>query len=121
HAYVLFDSDLIRYSAGWTGGLIDWHNVLFDGTHQVWRRARGDEVFGNDMAPGWAKDGSFEDPRQRFASVDYLPQPTWWQNRAYGPLPHEWAQYRGLYLHGQEVILSYTVSGTSVLDSPGWE
>jgi len=73
------------------------------------------------MVPGWAHAGSFDDPRQHFPSTDYTVQPLSWQNRGYGPLPHEWAQYKGLYLHGQQVILSYTVSGTAVLDSPGWE
>lgn len=120
-AYVLFDTDLLRYSCGWTGGVIDYRNVLMDGSHQTWNKAVGDEVFGNGMSPGWAKDGSFEDPRERFPSVDYLPQPPTWQNRAYGPLPHDWARYKGLYLHGERVVLSYTVSGVGVLDSPGWE
>ena len=73
------------------------------------------------MSPGWAKGGGFEDPRPRFASVGYLPQPQSWQKRAYGPLPHDWAQYRGLYLHGQQVILSYAVAGIGILDSPGWQ
>ena len=120
-AYVLFDADLLRYSCGWTGGSINFHNVMFDGAHQVWSRVVGDEVFGNGMIPGWAKDGSFEDPREKFASIDYLPQPVSWRNRGYGPLPHDWARYKGLYVHGDRVVLSYTVNGVGVLDSPGWE
>lgn len=121
-AHVLFDSDLMRYSAAWTGDSINWRNVLFDGSHQTWPAVAGDQVFGTRMIPGWANDrGSFDDPRTRFASTDYKPQPAHWQNRAYGPLPHAWAQYKGLYLHGERVILSYTVANTAVLDSPGWD
>src|SRR4051812_4663281 len=37
-AYVMFDTDLLRYSTGWTGGSINFHNVLFDGSHQTWSR-----------------------------------------------------------------------------------
>ena len=120
-AYVLFDTDLLRYSCGWTGGSINFHNVLFDGSHQTWSRVVGDEVFANGMTPGWAKDGSFADPRQRFPSTDYLPQPPSWQNNAYGPLPHDYARYKGLYVHGERIVLSYTVGGITVLDSPGYE
>jgi hypothetical protein len=120
-AYVLFDEDLLRYSAAWTGPqIIDWRSVVFDGSHRTWPSVVGDEVFGTLMIPGWAKDGSFADPRTRYPSTDYDPQPPHWQNRGYGPLPHDWARYKGLYLNGQRVVLSYTVGGTGVLDSPGW-
>src|SRR5205085_1326764 len=45
--------------------------------------------------PGWAKPGTddFKDPR---------PEP-------YGPLPRDWARFKGLYLSGNQVVLSYTV------------
>ena len=33
-------------------------------------------------------------------------------------LPQEWAAYRGLYLSGNRVVLSYTVGSTSLLESP---
>ncbi len=36
-----------------------------------------------------------------------------------GPLPHEWAHYKGVYLHGNQVVLSYTVGKTDVLELPG--
>ena len=33
-AFVAFDTDTLRYAAGWTGeGFIDWKNVAFDGSH----------------------------------------------------------------------------------------
>jgi hypothetical protein len=119
--YVLFDEDLLRYSLAWTGGFIDFHGVLFDGIHRVWPSVVGQPIFGTPLAPGWAKAGSFDDPRPRFKSTDYTKESADWQNRAYGPLPHEHAQYKGLYLHNDQVILSYTIAGTPVLDSPGLE
>ena len=41
--------------------------------------------------------------------------------RSYGPLPRAWAHFRGLYRHGDRVILGYTVGNTEVLESPGLE
>jgi hypothetical protein len=120
-AYVLFDEDLMRYSLAWTGGPIDWNGVLFNGNHQVWPAAVGDFIYGTNLGPGWAKAGSFDDPRTHYKSTDYKKESKEWQDRAYGPLPHEQAQYRGRYLNGQQVILSYTVGGVGVLDSPGLE
>ena len=32
-AAVLFDTDLLRFAAGWTGGFIDTRGVVFDGGH----------------------------------------------------------------------------------------
>jgi hypothetical protein len=118
--YVVFDEDLLQYSAGWTGS-VDWHGVVFDGSHQTWLSTTGDAVFGNDMTPGWGKEGSFEDPRPKYHCTDYRPLPQSWQERGFGPLPEEWGRYKGLYLNGQRVVLKYTVGGVEVLDSPGWE
>ena len=38
-----------------------------------------------------------------------------------GPLPKEWAKWKGLYRNGDSVVLSYTVGATDVLDLPGLE
>lgn len=100
-AVLCFDSDLMRVSAAWTGGMLKWYpqrdglerNPTPDGALQ----------FSNDAGPGWTARGSFADPR---------PQP-------YGPLPRDWARYRGLYRHGDEVVLSYSVGETAVLEKPG--
>ena len=32
-ASVLFDTELLRMAAGWTGGYITTHGVAFDGAH----------------------------------------------------------------------------------------
>ena len=54
--------------------------------------------------------GTFDDPRLRGRD-----------GRPYGPLPRSWAHYRGLYRHGDKVILAYTVGQTDVLEMPGVE
>ncbi len=102
---VAFDTDLLRWSAGWEGGFIDWKCVAFDGSHEVHPSLVGHQVFGNAMTAGWARPGTsdFADPRVR----------------PYGPLPREWAHWKGLYLYFGSVMLSYTVGDTEVLEMPG--
>ena len=102
---VIFDTDLLRYSAGWTGDFVALKGVVFDGEHWAYPHIAGPQVFGNPTAPGWASGGKFNDPR----SVPY------------GPLPREWAHWQGLYLHGQQVVLAYSVGAMSVLEMPALE
>jgi glucose/arabinose dehydrogenase len=121
-AYVLFDIDLLRYSAGWTGPLINWKNVLYDGSHRTWPAIAGDAVFGNPLASGWADaSGRFDDPRPKFKATDYNPLPADWRERGFGPLPESWGRFGGTYFHGQRVVLSYRIGRTAILDSPGME
>ena len=102
---VVFDTDLLRYSAGWIDGLIDFADVAYNGWHQSFPSIEGKLLWENPVGPGWAKDGSFEDTRA-------VP---------FGPLPRDWAHWKGLYLHGNSVILSYTVGTRSVLETPSLE
>ena len=102
---VVFDTDLLRYSAGWTGGFVGLSGVVFDGEHWAYPHIRGQQTFGNAQLPGWARKGSFHDPRPFI----------------YGPLPRDWAHWRGLYLYDQKVILSYTVGQAEILEMPGLE
>src|SRR5205085_4004847 len=99
-----FDTDLLRWSAGWDGGFIDWKCGAFDGSHETHPSIVGRQVFGNAPTPGWARAGTsdFKDPRER----------------PYGPLPREWGHWKGLYLHDDDVVLSYTVADTEVLEVP---
>ena len=102
---VAFDTDLLRYSAGWIDGLIDFADVEFNGWHQSYPSIEGKLLWENKVGPGWAKEDSFEDTR---------PVP-------FGPLPRDWAHWKGLYLHEDKVILSYTVGTRSVLETPSLE
>ncbi len=102
---VVFDTDLLRYAAGWTDGLIDFVDVAYNGWHQRFPSIEGKLLWENPVEPGWAKAGSFEDTR----SVPF------------GPLPKDWARWEGLYLHGNRVILSYTVGTRKVLETPSLE
>jgi hypothetical protein len=108
--FLLFDTDLLRWAAGWTGeGCIDWRGIAFDGSHGTHPAIRGALRFSNPVAPGWGRpeDGSFDDPRPRDRG-----------GAGYGPLPREWARWKGLHLHGARAVFSYEVGGVEVRELP---
>ena len=110
HDWMLYDHDTLRVAAAWSGdGFVDWKGIAFDGSHQTHTSITGTTAFVNPPGPGWAHPatGSWQDPR-----------PLGRDGRPYGPLPRDWARYRGLFLHGSQAVLSYTVGTTEVLDSP---
>jgi glucose/arabinose dehydrogenase len=106
-AGVIFDADTMRLSAAWRGAPVRFRGVIFDGAHGPGPTLGNEPVFVAPNGPGWAKDGSFEDPRPD--AVAPLPR--------CGPLPSDWAKYRGLYLNDGKVILSYSVGEARVLES----
>ena len=107
--WLAFDHDTLRVAGAWSGsGFIDWEGILFNGRHAVTPRTVGDLHFGNLPGPGWAnpQSGTFEDPRLRGKD-----------GRAYGPLPHSWGRYRGLYKTGDRVVVAYSIGEASILES----
>ncbi len=112
---IVFDTDTLRYAAGWNDGYISMTGVVFDGAHWAYPKTVGPVAFSNVVGPGWARPGvtgekAFADPR--FRGHDGKP---------YGPLPRDWAHWKGLYLHNQQVVLSYTVGQAQVLETPALE
>ena len=112
----VFDHDTLRMAAAWSAqpqqasNFIDWHGINFDGRHNSHPRVSGQVQILNPTGPAWANPdtGSFDDPRVMGRD-----------NRRYGPLPRDWGRYRGLYQFGDQVILSYTVGHTNILEMPG--
>ncbi|HWE97388.1 MAG TPA: DUF6797 domain-containing protein [Tepidisphaeraceae bacterium] len=109
---VCFDTNLCRYAGGWTGGWLQLMGTPFDGTHRPPEGSRpavkGQLVFETqNTSPGWANpgDGGFTDTREE----------------PYLPLAKEWAHYRGLYIHHDHVVFSYTVGNCSVLETPWYD
>ena len=113
---MLFDTDLCRWAGGWTGGFVTYKGVVFDGAHGPNPSpAKGASIlFQTNPAPTWAKGASFADPRK-------LPTGPGAATVPFGPVPADWAKYRGLYLHGDNVIVSYTVGEASLLEMPALE
>ncbi|HVE42679.1 MAG TPA: DUF6797 domain-containing protein [Planctomycetota bacterium] len=104
-AYVLFDTELLRVSAAWTGGWLQLAGRAYADDSNDYPWIKGELAFSSPLSPGWAREGSLEDPRP--APRD-------------GPLPRDWAKFRGHYVDGERVVLSYTVGAVPVLESYGF-
>ena len=105
-AGIVFDADTMRMAAGWTKPSIKFEGLPFSGGHGRFPTLSQDVLFTNKALPGWAgPEGKLSDPREG----DYP---------RLGPLPKEWAKYKGLYINGDKTILHYTVGGTKVLELP---
>jgi hypothetical protein len=96
-AAICFDTELLRVSAGWTGGFVQGVNMMSRGQYPT---NIGKIVFSSDALPGWVVDGKFGDPRKD----------------PYGPLPKTVAHYRGLYLNESVPVVAYTVANAEVLE-----
>lgn len=113
NTWMIFDHDVMRVAGGWTGeGFIDWNGILLNDKHETYPRTIGKLHFETPVGPGWANPstGTFEDPR--FRARD---------GRAFGPLPKRWADYKGLYHHGENIIISYSVGKANILEQLGME
>lgn len=102
-AFMLFDTDMLRYSAGWIGGYITTHGVAFDGAHGAHPAINGDQRFGTSLVPGWdGEAAAFKDTREE----------------PFGPVSRSLAKWEGLYVNGMTVTLSYEVLGTQIYEQP---
>jgi hypothetical protein len=99
-AQVIFDTELLRVSAIALDHRQELRGTAYDGAHGPGLKIVGNQVLATPVGPGWAFAGSFNDPR-------LIP---------HGPLPKTWGRYKGLYLHGQKVVLRYDVGGCDVLE-----
>ena len=111
NTWIAYDHDLMRVAAIWRGDrFINWRSIAMDGSHGTHPRIEGKVLLLNPKAPGWAKPGTddFEDPR--FLGRD---------NKPYGPLPRGWVHYKGLYQHGERILIDYTVGERHIHEMPG--
>ena len=100
-ATMLFDTELLRVTAFWTGGFIEFPRGR--GGLEGQTRQAGRLLFGTKYGPGWVEKSVTEDLRQNHQ----------------GHLPAGLAKWRGLYLNGEHVTLSYTVGPAAILETPG--
>jgi glucose/arabinose dehydrogenase len=100
---VCFDADLLRVSAGWSGGYLRLTGMVYDDANIPGPFTAGSAIFATPAIPGWSKDDSFADPR----------------HEPYGPLPADWAHFTGYYQCGERVVFAYRVGAGSVLELPG--
>lgn len=102
---VLFDINLLRCAAGWSGEFLELRGIVFDGAHGTFPRLPHEPLWRTEAAPGWATNPGLEDPR----------------DSPYAPLPRDLARWRGLYLCGHRVVLSYRIGDTGILELPDVE
>jgi hypothetical protein len=94
---ICYDTEHMRVAGAWIG-----KPIAFTADKNMGPTVEGYMLFATKPGPGWAKDGKWDDPREGKE----------------GPLPRDWAHYKGLYLHGDKVVLSYTVGDMDVLEMP---
>ena len=94
---ICYDTEHMRVAGAWFG-----KPIAFTADKNMGPTVEGEMLFTTKPGPGWAKDGKWDDPREGKE----------------GPLPRDWAHYKGLYLHGDKVVLSYTVGEMDVLEMP---
>ncbi|HWE04299.1 MAG TPA: DUF6797 domain-containing protein [Tepidisphaeraceae bacterium] len=102
-AGVLYDTELCRLACAWVGPNVHLASRVFSNDNNFHCTIDNGVQFATGMTPGWANGEKVDDPR----------------NPKDGPLPHEWAHYKGLYRHGDQIVVSYTVGTAEVLESPG--
>lgn len=107
-ASLIFDTELLAWRAG-IDGAVALEGTAWSGSHggTTYLPAGDQRIFfantGRNL--GIALDGSWKDTRD--------PQS--------GPLPHALGRYKGLYRHGEQVVLHYTLGGVTVLERPSLE
>lgn len=127
-AAMCWDSDLLRWSAGWIAPgdwqarqaaghremarnfpgwserLLRLEGVTFSGDHGGYPSIVGTQIFGTARAPGWAAGAAeFRDPR---------PEP-------FGPVPEALGRHDALYTVGPHVVVAYAAGGAKVWEQPG--
>lgn len=116
--YVAYDLETMRVAAMWTGGFIDYKGVIFNGEHHSQPKPAGTMIFSNPVGPGWAKGGSFADPRPEYKAAYNVPKDGSEMTREGQPMPKDWLRYDGHWLDGQAAILALTVDATRLLEMP---
>ncbi|MCS7468975.1 c-type cytochrome [Stieleria sp. ICT_E10.1] len=101
---VSYDLHTMNQAGIWRDGFLDLSN-----TQHV--RARGEGTANpdgrvlDDLAGWqWGHDGTLD-----YSRDDLLPR---------GPMPKRWMDYRGHYLHGDQLVLRYRIDGREILELP---
>ncbi|MEP6669825.1 MAG: DUF6797 domain-containing protein [Chthoniobacter sp.] len=124
---LIFDTELLRATGGWTGGWLKLKGVVFDGGHGPNPSPAENALiyFGTHAnTPGWSKGDDFYDPRPLPKGPhqgDVNKGEPFFADVPFGPLPAAWAKYRGLYLSGDHVVFAYTVGQATLLESDDLE
>ncbi len=104
---VVFDTDTMRLAATFTHGGIKFEGLPFTGAHGSFPSFSVPPLTSTGSVPGWSSaDGNLSDPR--LSETNHYPP--------LGPLPKDWAHFKGAYRHGEKVVFHYTVGEHKVLE-----
>ncbi|HBE72344.1 MAG TPA: hypothetical protein DDW52_29770, partial [Planctomycetaceae bacterium] len=131
NAWAIFDHDTMRLAGVWSsGGFIDWQGINFDGRHGIHPHVAGDILVNNPTGPGWVHPDSAQSAfsaairsRAEQELLDGLADDSRVEGRdgrRYGPLPSQWAAYRGFRQSGQHTLIDYTIGDVPVTESYAW-
>jgi len=116
-AYVCFDTDLLRWSAAWTGKFLPMvlmaqisYKDFFNKNNKV-TTVLGSPQIATGLYPGWSEGKPvFEDIRP---AAERSGEPKW------GAVPADKGRWKGLYTYGEKAVLNYSVGSTEVFEIPG--
>ena len=108
--WMVFDTDTLRWAAGWRGAFIDWRSIVYDGSHQTHAKPAAPPDFATPQQAGWAQVDTDDFDAPRTIGRD---------GRGYGPIPQSWGRYRGLWAQDGPPILHYEVGGTEIWERAG--
>jgi hypothetical protein len=141
-AAVCFDTELLRFSAGWVKGSLNgkpaegWAGLIDPRKSTSFTASHGGPpMIGvlNDNEPR-KKGQPAPKPAVEQLRVATKFGPGWAKGESFddprtppkadkgaklGPLPRDWSHWNGLYRNGDHVVFSYTVGTTAVLETPG--
>lgn len=97
---LLFDRNQLRVAAVWTGGFLKHSDRRFGLLNTP--TVAGDVIFGSPPSLDWANpDGNWSNPHPATA-----------------PLPKDWGEFGGIFLHGRQALLHYRIGSMEVVDAP---
>jgi mono/diheme cytochrome c family protein len=117
-SYACFDTDLLRLAVAWRGPFMSLTTMAQVSYQQAGNknnaipRVLGTPVVATGIYPGWNPDAEFRDPRPAGPNPEAVGR---------GPIAPDRGRWEGVYVAGNEAVLSYTVAGTGVREQVGTE
>lgn len=101
---IAYDLHTMNQVQVWSGGFLNVDATQHKrGRGEGYPEPRGKRVKSLDLWQ-WGHDGTLD-----YSTENVLPR---------GPLPEKWLQYHGHYLHGDQIVLNYSVDGREILEVP---
>ncbi|MCF2492405.1 c-type cytochrome [Dyadobacter sp. CY22] len=114
--YVCFDTDLLRWSVAWTGKYLPMvlmaqvsYKDFFNKNNKI-ASLTGEAKIATGLYPGWTLEKPFSGD---LSNINETKQPTW------APMPAEQGRWKGVYVYGNQAVLTYTVGSADVAELPG--